>query len=74
MGEIKLENVMAKKLIQLLKPHKVFKDQSGSMTFFVAIMFTTMIGVAGIAIDIARLEARSSNTWMEDASYTLNSP
>tara|TARA_R110002124_G_scaffold82506_9_gene216528 strand:+ start:253 stop:1908 length:1656 start_codon:yes stop_codon:yes gene_type:complete len=32
-------------------------NQSGSMTFFVVIMFTTMIGVAGIAIDIARFEA-----------------
>jgi hypothetical protein len=50
--------MMAKKLIQLLKLDKAFKDQSGSMTFFIAIMFTTMIGVAGIAIDIARFEAR----------------
>jgi Flp pilus assembly protein TadG len=33
------------------------KDRSGSMTFFVAMLFTTMIGVAGIAVDIARFEA-----------------
>ena len=48
---------MAKKLIQLLQLNKIFKDQSGSMTFFIMMMFTTMIGVAGIAIDIARFEA-----------------
>lgn len=49
---------MAKKLIQLLKLNRAFEDQSGSMTFFVVMLFTTMIGVAGIAIDIARFEAR----------------
>jgi len=48
---------MAKKLIQLLKLNRMLKDQSGSMTFFIAMLFTTMIGVAGIAIDIARFEA-----------------
>jgi hypothetical protein len=63
---------MAKKLIQLLKLDKAFKDQSGSMTFFVLMLFTTMIGVAGIAIDIARFEARRTEIQSNLDNCTLS--
>jgi len=48
---------MGVKLPWVKKFEAASKDESGSMSFFVAIMFITMIGVAGIAIDIARFEA-----------------
>lgn len=51
---------MAGKLRARFNPVGALKDQSGSMTFFVAMLFTTMIGVAGIAVDIARFEASRS--------------
>ena len=63
---------MAKKLIQLLQLKKAFENQSGSMTFFVAILFTTMIGVAGIAIDIARFEARRTEIQANLDNCTLS--
>jgi hypothetical protein len=64
--------MMAKKLIQLLQLDKAFNDQSGSMTFFVAMLFTTMIGVAGIAIDIARFEARRTEIQANLDNCTLS--
>jgi hypothetical protein len=63
---------MAKKLIQLLKLDEAFKDQSGSMTFFVTMLFTTMVGIAGIAIDIARFEARRTEIQSNLDNCTLS--
>lgn len=51
---------MARKITGNSRLVRAFRDQSGSMTFFIMIMFITMIGVAGIAIDIARFEANRS--------------
>jgi Mg-chelatase subunit ChlD len=63
--------MMALKFRRATKLKNAFLDQAGSMTFFVIIMFTTMIGVAGVAIDVARFEATRSEIQAHMDNATL---
>jgi|GEM_PF-2164243 len=48
---------MAIRMPKFVQSNRAMREEAGSMTIFIAVMFTTMIGVAGIAVDIARFEA-----------------